>query len=171
MLKLIVRLLAKGQALAEGGLVQVSSGIILVMVFLTTVDVILRYVFNSPLPGVLELDIMLVVGLVYLSLPYVQSLRGHIRITTLADRLPPVPQTALTILGHIICLVIFAIITWQGGVRAYEGMLRGEFVQGLINYSAWPARWTVAIGSGFLSLRFFSDILFDARRLRNMLRS
>lgn len=169
MLKLVVRVLAKGQALAEGGLAHVSFGIILVMMFLTTIDVILRYVFNSPLPGVLELDIMLLVALVYLSLPYIQSIKGHIRLDILAERLPPVPQTALAILGHIICLVIFVIIAWQGGVRAHEGMLRGEFAQGLIDYPVWPARWTVAIGAGFLCLRFFSDILVDARRLRNML--
>src|SRR3989304_5743018 len=61
--------------------------VITFMMFLTTADVALRYVFNSPLPGVYTLCEMLMVCVVYPAAAYVQQKRGHVRVDIIIDRL------------------------------------------------------------------------------------
>jgi TRAP-type C4-dicarboxylate transport system permease small subunit len=75
------------QIAVEKGFNILSAGIISFMMFLTTVDVVLRYIFNSPLPGVYTLCEMLMVGAVYPAVAYVQQIKGHVRVDVLIDRL------------------------------------------------------------------------------------
>ena len=77
-----------------------SAAIVGFMMCLTTVDVILRYVFNSPIPGVYTLCEMLMVGIVYLAIAYVQQKKGHVRVDVFIDRLEGPPRCALGCLGN-----------------------------------------------------------------------
>ena len=169
LLNSIAKKFAQGQTTAERWLGGVAAGIIMVMMFLTSVDVVMRYAFDNPLPGVYELQEFLLVGVVFLCLAYIQSLRGHINVDLLSGRLSPRMQTALSILGHVICLVVFAIITWQGGLRAWIAFVTGQAREGLVGYPLWPAKSMLTIGTGLFCLRFISDIFFESRRLRTML--
>lgn len=170
MLKSMLSRIAKGQTIVETGLVNVSLVAIMVMIVLTTADVILRYVFNNPIPGTFEVEAMLIVFVVFLSLAYIQSRRAHIRVDVLISHLPPVGQLYLSIVGHFISLSIFGVIAWQGGVAAHEAWVTGDYTMGLIPYPFWPAKWALAIGVAFFCLRFVSDIVVDVGRLRIMLR-
>lgn len=159
----IVGKLTRGQSRIERFLGLVSAFIIMCMMFITSIDVIMRYVFNSPLAGGFELQEFLLVGVVFLSQAYVQSAKGHFSLDLLTTRLPSGVQTALLVLGRIICLVIFALITWQSGVRAWIAWTTGQTREGLISFPLWPAKFVLPIGMGLLCLRFISDIAADFR--------
>src|SRR4030042_5380500 len=159
----IVVKLTRGQSRIERLLGFVSAIIIMCMMFITSIDVIMRYVFNSPLVGGFELQEFLLIGVVFLSLAYVQSAKGHFSLDLLTTRLPLGAQATLVVLGHIICLVIFALITWQSGLRAWIAWTTGQTREGLISFPLWPAKFMLPIGMGLLCLRFFSDIAADFR--------
>ena len=163
----LISLFTKGQSSAESTLAFISFSGVMVMVFLSTADVILRYIFNSPLPSVVELEVMLVIVVVYFALPYIQSIRGHIRLEILSNRLTPIAQKTLVVFGHILCLVPFVVITWQGGLEAYKSWVISEFEPGMVRYPLWPAKSAVAIGALFFSVRLISDIVVDLRKMRN----
>jgi len=159
----LVGKLTRGQGRIERLLAFVSAIVIMCMMFITSIDVIMRYVFNSPLAGGFELQEFLLVGVVFLSLAYVQSVKGHFSLDLLTVRLPLGAQTTLLVLGHIICLVIFALITWQSGLRAWIAWTTGQTREGLISFPLWPAKFMLPIGMGLLCLRFISDIATDFR--------
>ena len=146
-----------------------TFAVVLVMMLLTTTDVVLRYLFNNPLPGIFEIVAMLMVFVVFLSLAYTQSIRGHIRVDLLTTHLSGVPQRCLSIIGYSIALFIFGIMTWQAGLAAHKAWLSGDYAMGLVSYPLWPAKWALVIGLGFFSLRFVSDIFVELCSLRTML--
>ena len=160
--------ITRGQNAVERWLGIVSAAIIMLMMFLTSTDVLMRYVFNSPLVGGFELQEFLLVGVVFLSLAYVQSLRAHFNVDLITSRLSPRAQAVLLIVGHIICIFVFAIITWQSGFRAWVAWSTGQTREGLISFPLWPAKSMIPIGTGLLCLRFIWDILADSHRLRSM---
>ncbi|MBW1802388.1 MAG: TRAP transporter small permease [Deltaproteobacteria bacterium] len=159
--------LNRWENLADRGLAVAAAAIILAMMFLTTMDVVLRYIFNSPLPGVYELQEFMLVGAVFLGLAYIQSLKGHIYVDLFTNRFTERGQAVLAIVSHSVSLLIFALITWQGGLRAWTALITGQSREGLISYPLWPAKWTLTIGAGFFCLRLALDIVVDCYHLRN----
>ena len=162
----MMRKIALGQNSFESMLAIVAAGIIMIMMFLTTIDIVLRYIFSSPLPGAYELQEFLLVGVVFLSLGYIQSLKGHLIVDIATSRMSPRHQTFFNILSYIICLFIFCIITWQTGVRAWIAFDEGQVREGLVRYPLWPAKLMIPIGTGLLCLRLVRDILVDIGKLR-----
>jgi TRAP-type transport system small permease protein len=144
-----------------------AAVIILLMMLLTTLDVVLRYAFNRPLVGVYELQEFMLVGVVFLALAYVQSSNGHIYVDLLTNRFSERGQTALRIFSHAVSLLIFGLITWQGGLRAWTALITGQSREGLISYPLWPAKWVLTIGVGFFCLRLALDIALEFQKLRS----
>ena len=54
--------------------------------FLTTVDVVGRYVFNSPITGVFEITEYLVLILIFSFIGYTQSQKSHVAVDLLLAR-------------------------------------------------------------------------------------
>lgn len=86
---------------------------ILAMAALTVAAVAMRYGAGAPFRFTEELGGLLLVTSVFLSLPYVLARHEHIRLTLVADRLPPRPRRALWIVGQLIFLA-FAVIFLRG---------------------------------------------------------
>lgn len=164
-MKKLLSFLRRTKSRAESIATHFSCAIVLVMVLLSTADVICRYVFNSPIPGGVELEVMCLIALIYLGLPYVQSIRGHINLEILHSHVTPITQKYLTIFGHIVCLVPFAMITWQGSMQAIKSWMTGEFEPGIVRYPLGPAKTAIAIGALLFCLRLISDIVIDFRNI------
>ena len=62
--------------------------IVFVMVFVCA-EVIMRYVFNSPIPGFLEGSELLVPIIVFFAISYTQARNGHVGMTFVVDSMPP----------------------------------------------------------------------------------
>lgn len=86
---------------------------ILAMAALTVAAVAMRYGAGAPFRFTEELGGLLLVTSVFLSLPYVLARHEHIRLTLVADRLPPRPRRVLWIVGQLIFLA-FAVVFLRG---------------------------------------------------------
>lgn len=136
-----------------------AAGLVFIMIFPTTLDVILRYVFNSPLPDIFQLTEFMMVGLVYLGIAYVQSIKDHIKIEIVTAWLPKKIQESLNIFGFMIGLSIFSIITWQSARLAWEAWITQDYTMGLVHFPLWPAKSILPLGTLLLCLRLIIDIL------------
>ena len=152
---MILRLMSKIERVSAN----ISGIFILVMMILTTIDVFLRYVFNSPLDWNFEFQSLLLVGVAYLGISYVQSHRGHICMDVFSSRLSKTNQLGLQLLNDAIFLFLAVIITWQMGLQAWIAWVTGDFVWGVVKFPLWPAKWIITLGTGLISLRLISDIL------------
>lgn len=138
---------------------------ILVMMLSTTVDTTLRYVFSRPVPGVFELNEVLLVVCVFMGLAWTQIERGHIRVVLILRRLPPKWIVAVDLLVWIICLVIITLFGIQSAKEAIHSFHIQEFRWGSVQMPIWWAKALVPIGFWMMSLQLIIDIWTDIYRL------
>ena len=83
----------------------VSATVLFLMMLVTAVDVVGRYVFNKPLNGGFELTEMMLAALIYCGLPLVSQRREHIVIDTFDPLMSRRVKRGLDVLAEIICSI------------------------------------------------------------------
>lgn len=91
------------RAWLEAALGLTSATVLFLMMLITTVDVVGRYVFNSPLNGGFEVTEMLLAALIYCGLPLVSQRREHIVIDTFDPLMSPKVKRGLDMFAEIVC--------------------------------------------------------------------
>jgi TRAP-type C4-dicarboxylate transport system permease small subunit len=142
-----------------------SCATIGIMMFSTTIDTILRYLFNTPIPGIFELNEVILVVCVFMGLAWCQAQRGHIRVIMLLVRLTPRKALVLDTIVWVIAfafVMILAIETWHDAVYAYSIKM---FRWGKVQMPIWWARALVPIGLWLLCIQILLDIWTNVCRL------
>ena len=135
-----------------------------VLMFLTATDVILRYLFNSPITGAYELTGFMLLGTVCIGFAYVQGQKANIALTMLVDKLPQRFQLLCEAFGIFVGLVVFGAITYTGWFAAWESLSITEFSTGLVEFPVYPVRFVLLVGAGLMCLRLIMDIAFKIAR-------
>ena len=128
-----------------------------IMVIITMLDVLSRHLLHRPIPGVIELNEVLMVGIVFLGLGMAQKEKSHIRAELFVSRLPPKLQRLFDIFALILSTCFWVVLLSQALPRAWESYLTGEYREGLIKFPVWPARWALAIGLLIICLQLVRD--------------
>jgi len=136
----------------------ISGLMIFFMMSLTSIDILLRFFLNSPIPSAYELMELCLPVAAYLPFAYVQRIKGHITIEFITERLQPKTVTRLNIFVYAATLGICLLLTWRTAVEAWISFQGGEFVFGLIQYPLFPSRTFVSFGLALLCLRLMVDL-------------
>jgi TRAP-type C4-dicarboxylate transport system permease small subunit len=80
-----------------------SAAVLFLMMFVTAVDVVGRYVFNKPLNGGFEVTEMMLAALIYCGLPLVSKRREHIVIDTFDPLMSARVKRTLDVLAELVC--------------------------------------------------------------------
>ncbi|MFQ5829275.1 MAG: TRAP transporter small permease [Candidatus Methylomirabilia bacterium] len=147
-------------------LVVVAIGALILMMGITTVSVIGRKWFNSPIPDDLVMSEMLMVFVVFLPLSYVQLHREHVFVTLFTDWMPRAAQLALETLGLLVGFAIFGVLTAATFTDFYGAWSVGAYVDGPLELPEWPSRFVVFLGVLVFSVRLFVDLIAAIVSLR-----
>ena len=148
----------KGHRRVEDWCAGFSGFMIFFMMTLTSVDILLRYLFNSPIPSTYELMELSLPVAAYLPFAFVQRTKGHITIEFVTERLRPETIARLNVVVFAATLGICAIITWRTAIEAVASFRSGEYVFGLIQYPLFPSRAFVTFGIGLMCCRLIVDL-------------
>lgn len=142
-----------------GILTGVAVGLLVPMMFLVTGDVIGRYVFNSPIPAVFEINShFLMVMVVFFPLAYVHQRKEHVFVTLFTDRFSPGGKAFLEGTSAILGLVVYGLIGWYGLQKAILSTRLLEYIPGVVNVPVWLSKWIIPIGC----LAFCMELMRDA---------
>ena len=136
----------------ETALNLLSSIILFALMFYVTAEVLMRYVFNRPLPGHLELTQLLIAPAVFLALSWLQARRGHVGMDLLHEKLSPRGRAAADCLTLALALAAFAVITWFSARSTWTAWEVGD-VTPTANITTWWSRAAVPVGSALLCVR------------------
>lgn len=143
----------KGIRGAENVLGVVAGCMLMAMMLLGAVDVVGRYLFNSPVTGALETSEILMGGFVFLSWAYTQSKKAHVSVDLLFALYPPRVQATLSFIMNIIVIALFALILWQSAAIAISDYESGKLVR-IILIPIYPFKLMVPVGAFFIAIEF-----------------
>jgi len=138
--------------------------IILLMMLLTTTDVFLRYLFNRPILGTVELTEFMMLIIVSFGLAYTQVNKGHIFVELIVSKFSPKTRAIIESLGYFLCLIIYLLIVWQTLVQADVQRIHGVKT-GALEIPKYPFYIILAFGFGLLSFVFLVDLIDSLNRL------
>lgn len=137
--------------IVEKAVISVGLGAFFLIVPFITVDVILRYFFNKPILGSLELSEIAMATLLFLCIGYVTRVREHFAVELVASRFPLKGQVMVERFGYLIGLVVCALIVWQGTKMGIQMWHRNELTP-LIHIPRYAFRLLLPLGAFFCCL-------------------
>ena len=103
---------------AEGLLGVAASTILLVMMLLTFVDVVLRYLFNRPMAGAFEMTELLLLVLIFAGLPLVTYADEHALMDFIDRLLGPRGTRWLERAVQVLCAAVMFLLAWLVWLKA-----------------------------------------------------
>ncbi len=116
----------------------VSAGLILAMVAVTVIDVIGRYLFNSPLPGAFELTQVLLADLVLAALPITTLKGSHVEVDLLSSVWSAKVDRIACAFGAGVTALVLVALSWTVG-RHGLGLFHDGAQTFDLSLPLWPA--------------------------------
>ena len=95
-----------------------ASVILLVLMLVTFVDVVARYLFNFPLRGGFEITELMLLVLIFAGLPLVSHADEHVTMDFIDKMLPPRAHRALVRAVHALVAATLFFLSWQVWIKA-----------------------------------------------------
>ncbi|MBK0329787.1 TRAP transporter small permease subunit [Rhodobacteraceae bacterium F11138] len=135
-----------------------SGAMLLGLTAVTVVDVVGRYVLNSPLSGASEMTELLLIGVIFLGIPAITIDQDHLLIDLVTDHFRGAFKDWHHLLVQAIVMGFFAVTGWQvlehaarletyGEATVYLGVPYAPIARiagGLLIFSAFVVLWQIA---------------------------
>ena len=124
-----------------------------VMVAITFMQVIARYIFNYSFVWALELTTVLFAWLIFLGMSYGVRVGSHIGVDALVKSLGPRASRVVGSIAAALCIV-YAVIVTVGGYQYVKKMYDVGILMQDIPIEQWIPRIILPLGFALLALRF-----------------
>ncbi len=135
-----------------------AAAILAVMMFLTALDVCLRYFFNRPLAGAFELVGYMMAILVPFSIAYCYQEKGHIVVDIFMERFRKKTRLAVDIITIFLTMIFTVLIAWQNVIHFFEVKHSG-LTSSVLSIPEYPFISPTAVAFATASLILFVRLL------------
>jgi TRAP-type C4-dicarboxylate transport system permease small subunit len=133
--------------MGSGGLAILAGLCLFLMMLQIVIDVVLKFIFNAPIEGNLEVvSFYYMVGVVFLPLAMVELRHEHINVDLFVQMLPKRGRSYVYAFGCVVSLVFFGILAYQTCLDAIHATRINEIMMGSIYVTVWPSRWFLPAG-------------------------
>ena len=139
-------------------LVAIGIVILMLLTFVMVAGVILRYFFNRPIPGVLEIIEYMMVTILTLGLAYTAVAKRNIIIDILITHLPSGVRAGFVRVASIVSLGFFALVTCASVLYA-QSQYDVKAVSSILHLPRWPFASVVAFGCFLLTVVLVGDVI------------
>lgn len=115
------------------------------MMIIITLDVVLRYFFNAPIAGSLEIIRFVLVLTVLLAIPFATARKQHVSIDIVTSNLKETARYRLESLMIFIALILTSVVAWRSIKYALLKHQTGE-MSTILHIPFWPFVSVVAFG-------------------------
>lgn len=139
--------------------VSVSGGLILVIVVLATLDSVLSFLFNKPIPAATNFAEEILPAAVLLASGQVIRNRAEIVVDILVERMGTGLRRVSALIAGALSLMLFGIL-FYGAVRlAHASIELSETAVGAVAFPVWPMKIAFAVGLGIGGLESLRIVL------------
>ena len=137
----------------EDFLTYLSVAIILFVMAFVLAEVVMRYAFNSPIPGHLEGAELLLPMIVFFAVSYTQARNGHVGMNLVIDTLSPATRRVTDVVILVLSLLTCAVLAYFGAKYAYIAWDFDDVTMTPPYWRIWPSAAAVPLGYLLLSVR------------------
>ena len=138
--------------------VRLGAVILTLMMVLVFTDVFLRYVFNRPLSGSVEIVEIMMALCIALGMAYTGITKGHISVELLVSRFSLKTQAALDVFHFFVATTMFLFMSWKTAEQALV-VGRRNVTTTVLEIPIYPFVWVLSVCAGLLGLVFFLHFL------------
>lgn len=143
-----------------------TAFVLFIMMTLTCVDVVGRYLFNRPVAGGLEMIEILVAATVFAALPLVTLRQEHVTVDLLDAVTPDWVLRLQHFLGYVLSALVCGVLAWQLWIRAGRMFGYGD-TTAVLRIPLYPLTYSMCALMGLSALIFLVLALRPpARRLK-----
>jgi tripartite ATP-independent transporter DctM subunit len=146
----------------------IGIAFLFIMVIITTFDVIMRYVFNHPMPGTSEITEVFMIIAIFMAVTYTQTVKGHINIDILTSKLSPRPKLILEFITTVLSLITIILVAWRVIVQGIYFFAKHSSQSQFLPIPKGPFAMILALGCITLALILLRDCLHLASNARKM---
>ena len=139
---------------------QLTSFLIVPLLFIVLYEVLMRYAFNAPTTWGFEATAF-AYGMHYmLGLSFMENADGHVRVDILTSRFPKKIQAVIMIIGYLLIFMpVFVLMTWGAIKFAHTATITNELNSTSWAPRIWPFKIIMALSFLFLVVQGLSTIL------------
>jgi C4-dicarboxylate transporter DctQ subunit len=137
----------------ETGINLIGAMLIAFVMFMSATGIIMRYVFNKPIYGKVEITELVMAGIVFFGLAYTQKVGGNVRMSFVIERYIKGRSyhivEALTLLISLFTFIILTITTLDSALYdlGFHGITPNLYLP------IWPSKMAIPVGCFFLCIR------------------
>ena len=129
----------------------VASVVLFFMMALTFVDVIGRYLFNSPVVGGVELTEFAMAIVIFLGLTLLCCEEGHVVVDIFDSFVPKGMKAIQNIMINIVSFIVMGVISWQLWIKAGDAIEYGDRTQ-FLSLPMGPLFYFMSLMTGISSM-------------------
>jgi len=133
--------------------------VVLFVMFFVGAEVLMRYAFNSPIPGHLEGSELLAPIIVFLALSYTQATHGNVGMDLVLDALRPAARRYAEMATLLVSVFICAVLALFSFRNAYQLWLFDDVTMSPPYFRTWPAAAAIPLGYALVSIRMYIQVL------------
>jgi len=136
-----------------------TSFIIPIIMLIVSLEVVMRYVFDSPTIWAWDINIQLFALVVFLGGGYTALKKGHVNIDILYGRLSSKKQALLDVITAPIFFLFMVILVWKLGGMALQSVEEQEVMSTILAPPIYPLKILVTIGVLLFLLQGVASLL------------
>lgn len=145
----------------------IAAVMIIFMMFAICYAVTTRFLWNEPIPWVVEVSSYLMLYITFLGMAWLQGKNGHVRIDLFTSRMSNRTTALLDGFTSLGGLAVGLVLAWKGTAVTIDYFQRDVTVIGILNTPQYVLMGIIPIGGALLLLQF---ILRTLRSFRTALR-
>lgn len=134
-----------------------SKAALLVIVFLIVADVTLRYVFNAPILGSLDLTTLMLAVIIFSGVAYTAHVKRHVTVDVVVSKLGPRVSAVIDSITGIMAAVLLGLIIWSSLLQANVLRIQTAVTEQL-RIPLFPFELFLVFGFGLLLLVVLGDL-------------
>jgi TRAP-type C4-dicarboxylate transport system permease small subunit len=136
---------------------------IIFMMFAISYAVIMRYVWNKPVPWIVEISSYLMLYITFLGTAWLQRKGGHVEVDLFTGRLRPRVRAAFKTITSLGGAVVGFILAWKGSLVTVDYFQRDVTAIGILNTPQFLLMGIIPIGGFLLLVEFLLQARQQAR--------
>jgi TRAP-type C4-dicarboxylate transport system permease small subunit len=127
-------------------------------------SVFIRYFLKSATDWQDEISVMLLVGAIFMSAAYVQSVRGHVAIDALAEILSPAANRARVLFADGVGLAFCIFFAWKSWTLTHEAWVDGQVRDSTFATPLWIPYSLMGAGMSLLAIQILVQLIAELTR-------